>query len=361
MWGGSPIREANFGELNWKTVIALALTVNLLAAPARADEIADFYRGKTLQLIVGYGPGGGNDVYARLLARHMGRHMPGTPNIVVQNMPGAGSLVAANTIANLAPRDGTAFGTFARNLPLSSVIGGHANIRFDARKLTWLGSASSYAGDAYILWVRPGAAVQSIDDARRPAGPALVLSGTAEGDTSYDVPVLLKQVLGLNIKLIGGYPDSNALFLAAENKEVDGRVADLSSVASSRPQWLTDMRQLLQFGRASRHPDFPVVPTARELAPSEADRLLIEIMELPFLLTRPYAGPAGIPPARAAALQAAFLAVQKDAAYLDEAARLKLDISPIGPAEVLAALDLIAAAPPELTQRVRQLLAGTGK
>ena len=271
-------------------------------------------------------------------------------------MPGAGSLVAANAIANLAPRDGTVFGTFARNLPVMSVLGGHANIRFDARKLTWLGSASSYVDDAYILWVRPDAAVTSIEAARAAGGAPLVLSGTAEGDTSYDVPVLLRQVLGLNIKLIGGYPDSNALFLAAENKEVDGRVADLSSVASSRPQWLTGMRQLLQFGRATRHPDFQATPTARELAASEADRLLIEIMELPFLLTRPYVAPSGVPPARAKALQAAFMAVQSDAAYVDEAKRLKLDVSPIGPAEVAAALDRVAGAPPELLGRVRKLL-----
>ena len=336
--------------------LALFVLCPMLALSAQADEVADFYRGKTLQLIVGYGPGGGNDVYARLLARHMGRYVPGAPAIVVQNMPGAGSLLAANYLANLAARDGTAFGTFARNLPLSSVIGGHANIRFDARKLTWLGSASSYVEDAYILWVRPDAPASSIEAARRTGGPPLVLSGTAEGDTSYDVPVLLRQALGLNVKLIGGYPDSNALYLAAENKEVDGRVADLSSIASSRPQWLKQMRTLLQFGRATRHPDFANVPTARELATSDADRQLIEIMEVPFLLTRPYAAPTGVPATRATALQAAFLAVQRDTAYLEEAARLKLDISPIGPAEVQAALQRIAAAPPELVERVRRLL-----
>jgi tripartite-type tricarboxylate transporter receptor subunit TctC len=338
--------------------IALALLVSFLLGPARADEVADFYRGRTLQVIVGYGPGGGNDVYARVLARHMGRHLPGAPNIVVQNMPGAGSLVAANYIANLAPKDGTAFGTFARNLPLSSVIGGHANIRFDARKLTWLGSASSYAGDAYILWVRLDSSVQSIDDAWQQARRPLMLSGTAEGDTSYDVAVLLRDVLKLNIKLIGGYPDSNALFLAAENKEVDGRVADLSSVMSSRPQWRTGMRQLLQFGRATRHPDFPSVPTARELAPAPADAALIEIMEAPFVLSRPYAGPSGIPPARAKALQAAFMAMQKDPAYVEEATRLQLDLSPIGPTEVQALLDRVAGSPPELLARVRTLLGG---
>ena len=323
-----------------------AFAAALSCAVAGADEVADFYKGRTLQLIVGYGPGGGNDVYARLLARHMGRHLPGAPAIVVQNLPGAGSLVAANTIAVTAPKDGSTFGTFARNLPVASVVGGNANIRFDARRLTWLGSTSSYLDDAYILWVRPDAAVRSLEDARRAGGPPLVLSGTAEGDTSYDVPVLLTRALKLNIKLVGGYPDSNAMFVAAERKEVDGRVADLSSVASSRPHWLGGgMLTLLQFGRATRHRSYSDVPTARELAPTPADRALIEIMEAPFALTRPYAAPPGVPTARAAALQAAFLAVQKDAAYLEEAARLKLDISPIGPQEVADLLDRVAASP----------------
>ncbi len=339
---------------------AVGWALSLAAGSAAADEAADFFRGKTVQVIVGYGPGGGNDVYARLLARHMGRHIPGNPGLVVQNMPGAGSLVAANYLANVAPKDGTAIGTFARNLPLASAVGANPNIRFDARKLTWLGSASSYRDDAYILWVRPEAKVRSIAEARKSGGEQLVLAGTSEGDTSYDVPVLLRQVLGLDIKLIGGYRDSNGMFQAVEGKEVDGRLADLSSVSSARAHWLKPgaMLQLLQFGRATRHKDFPDVPTARELASSASDRLLIETMEAPFALTRPYAGPAGIPPARAKALQAAFLAVQSDAAYLEEARLLRLDISPIGPAEVDALLKRIAEAPEALKAEVKKLAGG---
>lgn len=343
-----------------KRMAAFAFAVTLGASGMKADEAADFFRGKSIQVIVGYGPGGGNDVYARLLARHMGRHIPGNPGLVVQNMPGAGSLVAANHLANVAPRDGTAIGTFARNLPLASVVGGNPNIRFDARKLTWLGSASSYRDDAYILWVRPEAKVRSITDARASGGESLVLAGTSEGDTSYDVPVLLRQALGLNIKLIGGYRDSNGMFQAVEGNEVDGRAADLSSVSSARAHWLKPgaMLKLLQFGRATRHKDFLDVPTARELAASESSRLLIETMEAPFALTRPYAGPAGIPAARAKALQSAFMAVQSDPSYLEEARRLKLDISPIGPAAVDELLVRIDAAPDALKSEVRKLVGG---
>lgn len=328
------------------------------AGPSQADEIADFYRGRTIQVVVGYGPGGGNDVYARLLARHMGRYIPGGPGLVVQNMPGAGSLVAANHLANIAPKDGTAIGTFARNLPLASVIGGNPNIRFDARKLTWLGSASSYRDDAYILWVRPEAKVRSIEEARKPGGQPLVLAGTSEGDTSYDVPVLLRQVLGLDIKLIGGYRDSNGMFMAVEGGEVDGRVADLSSVSSSRAHWLKPgaMLKLLQFGRATRHKDLPDVPTARELARTAAERSLIETMEVPFALSRPYVAPPALAASRAKALQAAFMAVQSDPAYVEEAQRLKLDISPIGPEEVDALLAGVAGSPEALKAEVRRFV-----
>jgi tripartite-type tricarboxylate transporter receptor subunit TctC len=330
--------------------------------PAAADEVADFYKGRTVQVVVGYGPGGGNDVYARLLARHMSRHLPGQPGFVVQNMPGAGSLVAANYLANVAPKDATVIGTFARNLPLASIVGGNPNIRFDARQLTWLGSASSYAGDAYILWVRPDAKTKSIIAARKPGSDPLVLAGTSEGDTSYDVPVLLTRTLGLNIKLIGGYRDANGMFQAVEGREADGRVADLSSVSSSRAHWLQPgaMLALLQFGRSTRHKDFADVPTARELATSDDGRGLIAMMEAPFALSRPYAAPAGIPVARAKALQAAFMAVQKDAAYLQEAGRLKLDVSPIGPDAVASLLAGIAASPEALKAEVRKL-AGAAK
>jgi tripartite-type tricarboxylate transporter receptor subunit TctC len=344
--------------VRWLSAAFLAVT-GFATPVAHADPVADFYKGKQINIIVGYGPGGGNDVYARLLGRHIGKYIPGNPNVVVQNMPGAGSLRAVNYLYNVAPKDGTAFGTFARNMPLLSVLGTNTNVQFDPRKLTWLGSSSSYANDAYILFVRPDAAVKSIEDARRPDGPPLILSGTAEGDTSADVPLLLRDALGLNIKLVTGYPDSNAMFFAAEKKEVDGRVADLSSVASSRPHWLRPdgMRALLQFGRSTRHPEFPDVPTARELARSDADRLLIEISELPYGLTRPYAAPPGVPADRAKALQAAFMAVHKDTQYLEEAGKLKLDISPISGEEVLRVVDKIGAAPPAVLERIKKLQA----
>jgi tripartite-type tricarboxylate transporter receptor subunit TctC len=274
-------------------------------------------------------------------------------------MPGAGSLRAANYLNAIAPRDGTVIATFSRNMPLLGVIGANQNILFDPRKFVWLGSSSSFANDAYIMIVRKDAPVQSIDDARRPGGPALVLGGTAEGASGNDVPVILRDTVGLHIKQVVGYPDSNAIFFAIERGEVHGRTVDLSSVKAVKPEWLkrkSNYRVLVQFARTSRHPEFPDVPTARELAKDAKARALIEFAEMPYALSRPFAAPPGVPPERAAALRIAFLAVHKDPLYLADAAKLRIDVSPVGGDDVLRAIERIAAAPPELHDYIKRLL-----
>jgi tripartite-type tricarboxylate transporter receptor subunit TctC len=341
----------------WLVALVAALVLGLAAA--RADDVADFYRGRQVTLIVGFGPGGGYDVYARLLARHIGKYIPGHPNVVVENMPGAGSLRAANYIYSVAAKDGSTFGLFARDIPLVALLGIDPNVRFDPRNFTWLGSSSSYADDAYLLMLHKDAPVKSIADARRPGSPPMVIGGTAEGSTSDDIPILLRDLLGLHIKLIAGYRDSGVLFLAIDQNEVEGRTVGLSSVRSAHPQWLapnSDMRVLLQFGRASRLPEFADVPTARELAPDDRSRSLIELAELPYRLSRPFAAPPDLPPARAKALQTAFLAVQKDPDYLADAAKLKIDISPVGSEAALQAIDRLALAPPDLRTALKSLL-----
>src|SRR5262245_2948311 len=245
--------------------VLAAVTLTALGADhARADGVADFYQGRQLNLIVGYGPGGGYDVYARLIARHLGKYIPGHPAVVVQNMPGAGSLRAVNYLYNVAPRDGSVIAAFARDMPLIGILG-NPNVRFDASKFAWLGSSSSYGNDAYLLFTRRDAQVKSIADARRAGGPPLLLGGTGEGSSGNDVPIVLRDALGLNLKLIAGYPDSNALFLAIDRREIDGRSVGLSSVQSSHAQWLrpgSGMHVLVQFARSTRHGDFPDVPTA---------------------------------------------------------------------------------------------------
>ena len=342
---------------------AFIFAVALLATPAQADDVADFYKGKNITLIVSYGPGGGYDVYARVLARHMSRHIPGNPSIVVQNMPGAGSLRGTNYLYNVAPKDGTAFGTFARNMAMLGLLKTGQNIQFDPKKFTWLGSSSSLQNDAYVLLLRRDAKVKTVEEARRAGGPPIVLGSTAQGTSSDAMGVLLREWLDFNVKVIPGYTDSSVLFLAIERGEVEGRTVGLSSVKANKPDWLKPngfARVMVMFGRGTRFPEFPDAPTARELAKNAADRNLIEILEMPYALSRPYAAPPGVPADRARALQQAFMATQKDPAYLADAAKVGVEISPIGAAQIHALIDQIAKTPADQIKRIESLLTAGG-
>jgi tripartite-type tricarboxylate transporter receptor subunit TctC len=330
----------------------------LLAAPARADGVTDFYKGKTVQLVLGYGPGGGYDVYARVLAQHMGKHIPGNPNVVVQNMPGAGSLRATNYLYNTAPRDGSVFGGFARDMPLIGVLAENSAVQFDPRNFTWLGSVANSQEDAYLMVGRKAAKVKSIEDALKSDGAAFVIGATGEGGGGNDWAVLLRDLLGLNLKIIVGYPDSGALFIAIERGEIDGRSLDYSALRSSRPQWLeatSPMHVLLQFGRATRHHDFPNVPTAIELAKTDKAKSLITIGDLSNTLARPFAAPPGVPADRAKALRDAFMATVQDKDFLADAARLRIDVSPLDGDEILRRIERIAASPAEHLDYLRKL------
>jgi tripartite-type tricarboxylate transporter receptor subunit TctC len=210
--------------------------------------------------------------------------------------------------------------------------------------------------------VRKDAPVKTAEEARRPGGPDLLLGGTAEGATGGDVPKILRDALGLHIKQVLGYRDTAAIFLAMERGEVMGRTTDLSAIRSTRPQWLkpdSDFRLLVAFARLTRHPDFPDVPTARELATTDAARALIEFTEMPLLtMSRPFAAPPGIPPERARALQTAFMAAHRDPQYIADAAAVGVEISPVSAEQLTASLDKMAAASPEILEYVRKLLAG---
>ncbi len=346
----------------WAAVLAF---LALVASNARADAVADFYRGKLIRVVVGFASGGGYDVYARLLARHLGKHIPGNPGLVVQNMVGAGGLRAANFIYGAAPKDGTAIGILTRDMPLLAVLGANAAVQFDPRKFTWIGSSSSFVDDAYVLMVRADAPAASIAEARRPGGPPLVLAGSAEGAPGSDVPLILRDTIGLNAKVVGGYPDSGAMFLAMERGEVHGRTVDLSTVRTFRSGWLqpgSGMRVLAQFARSTRHPELPEIPTARELAPTDDALALIKLAEQPYAMARPFAAPPEVPHDRAEALQAAFLATHRDPQYLEEAAKLRIDVSPVSGAAVLEMVERIAGASPRSVDRLRKLLTeGDGK
>jgi len=341
-------------------VAAALLLTGVLTTQASADAVSDFYKGKTITMIVSYGPGGGYDTYGRILAQHMSKHIPGKPTIIINNMPGAGSLKGANYIYNVAPKDGTAFGIFARNMPMLALLDKtDQNVQFDPLKYTWIGSSSSGENDAYILITRKDAKANTIEKMRQSGGPPLILGSTGEGTSSDAWPIVLRDMLGFNIKSIAGYTDSGALFLAMERGEIEGRTTGLSSVRANKPEWLKPdgiMQIVVVMGRKTRYPDFPNVPTARELAKSDKDRGLIEILELPYAMSRPFAAPPGVPADRAAALQKAFMDTHKDPDYLRDAEKLKVDVSPIDGKEILERIQTISKLPPEQMKQVEALI-----
>ena len=339
--------------------LGLFLASALLATPAGAQE--NFYKGKQISLVVGYGTGGGYDVYARLVARHMSRFIPGNPNVVVQNMPGAGSLRAVNHLYNVAPKDGTAFAMFSSSMPVRSILGGNKSVQFDSLKMTWLGSSSSFAGDAYLLVVRADAPRGTIDQARRTDGDLLVIGSSGPGSSSYDIPAVLRDTIGLRYKMVSGYPGSADLFLAMERNETQARMVNLTGLKAVKADWLkpgSPYRVLVQFGRKTRVDDLPDVPTARELALNPSARDLINLVEIPFELSRPFAAPPGVPADRAKILQTAFRDAHRDPQFLAEAKNLDLDISPIGPDEVLTALKSVEKADPQHLEYLLKLYAG---
>ncbi len=342
----------------------LWLVAFFCGASGACAAAVDFYRGRTVTLIIGYGPGGGYDLYARLLARHMTRHIPGEPAIVVQNMPGAGSMRAANHLFVAAPRDGATFGMFDRNMPLVAFLGGNPNVQFDPLKFLWLGSLSDSSDDAFVLWARRSVAAHSIAELRRPDGPALTVGVATPGATDNDVGVILRDISGLRLNLVQGYADSNTVGLAVERGEVDAQLIGYVTSKIVRPTWLeagSPMQILVQFGRATRHPELPDVPTARELASDAAARQLIDLAQFPYAIARPFVAPPGVPADRASALQEAFRQTAVDPQFLAEANKLNLEISPV---DGIAATKLIVemgATPAALRERLRQALYGAAK
>ena len=341
-------------------LVAIATFFALTSLAHAQDAVAAFYQNRQVNLVVGYGPGGGYDLTARLVARHMGRFIAGNPQIVVQNMPGAGSLRAANYLFEAAPRDGTTFGVFGSDIPLIGLLHTNPGVQFDAQNFTWLGSSSSFANDAYVLIVRADAGSPSLAAARQEGGAPIVLGGTGEGARDADVPKILRDALGLNIKQVLGYPDSPSLLLAVERGELEGRMFDFSWIRQNRPAWFrpgSGFNALLQFARETRHPDLAGVPTARELAADDKARALIAFAETPLLTTaRPFAAPPGIPAERAKALQQAFLATHRDPEFLAEAARMGIEISPIGADAVARGIARLADAPPAVIAYMKALL-----
>jgi tripartite-type tricarboxylate transporter receptor subunit TctC len=302
-------------------------------------------------MLVGTSPGGINDISARLVARHLSRFIPGAPNVIVQNNPGAGGLVTANRLFFNAERDGSVLAKLERAVP-QLAIQGNPNAQFDPAKFSWLGSLSSYVDDAYLMLVNAQHPARSVADLKSP-GISVALGADNAASSNLIFAVIAKEVLGLNVKVVRGYTGAAPLFLAMQRGEIDGQMVGLSSVRTGqRDLWNRHaFRPLMAFGRTTRHPEFPDIPIGRELTGNPEALLLIEFAELPFFMALPFAAPPGIPADRASALQAAFAAMCADRAFREEAEMLGIDLSPIGADAILQLLARTAKTPPEVIAR----------
>ena len=329
----------------------LALLALLVAKSAQAQSPADFHKGRTLTLVVSVPPGGGYDVLARAVGRHIGRHVPGQPNVVVQNMPGAGGVVAINWLANLAPKDGTAIALVSNNTPFEPLFG-NREARYDPGKINWIGSPGSEIG---IWGVWHASPVMRWQDAREREVTSAI-TGITSGHNLYTR--VLAETLGLKLKAIAGYPGQNEIYLAMERGEVDGTAYILlNSLPASRPTWIAEkkVRLLMQYGFA-RHPSIPDVPFALDLVTREEDRQFMEATFGPLIAGRPFGAPPDVPPERVEILRAAFAATMTDPQFLAEAKALKIEVdAPLSGPQLQKVVERANATPPQVAARVRAL------
>ena len=325
------------------------------AGPATAESAADFYRGGQVDLYIGYSPGGGYDTYARVLARHIGRHIPGNPTVVPQNMPGAGSLTLANYLYNIAPKDGTAIGTFGRGLAMEPLLGG-GGTRFDATRFAWIGSMNNEVS-VCVSW--HDSPVQTVADL---ATQELIVGGTGSGSDTHIFPVVLRNLLGLNIRLISGYPGGNDVLLAMERGEVDGRCGwSWATVLAVRPDWLAEDRiNILVQMALAKHPDLPDVPLITDLARNDDERQAMELIFARQVMGRPYVAPPGVPAGRLDALRRAFDATLRDEAFLEDARRIDLELNPVSGEELDAVIARIYGATPAAVRIATDAIRASG-
>jgi tripartite-type tricarboxylate transporter receptor subunit TctC len=305
------------------TIGAGVLLAGLIAPPsAMADDIEDFYRGKEIILYVGYPAGGSYDRYSRTLARHLGRHIPGTPRMIVKNRPGAGSLLLANGVYQGGQQDGTAIANVGRAIATAALLG-DAAAKFDGRRFTWLGSMNNEV-NVCVVWHTVPVSFWS-DLTTRGA----ILGGTGAGSDTDSFPLVLNNILGTRFTLMTGYPSGNDINAAMENGVIEGRCAwSWASISSRHPEWVKDRRiKLLAQLSTAKHPAMQQVPLVTEFATSKKDLQTLKLIFSRQLWGRPYVIGPDVPKARAMALRTAFAKTMKDPAFLKDAKRQKLEVN----------------------------------
>ena len=320
------------------------------ALPASAQTAEEFYKGKSVSLVIGFSVGGGYDLYGRHLARHIGKHIPGAPSIVPQNMPGAGSLKAANFIYTAAPKDGTAIGTFARSTGINPLL--ESGATFDGTKFSWLGSVTDDVSTCLTWHTSP---VKTWKDfLQKP----VTLGGQGLSSDPDIFARLYKNVFGAPIKLVSGYPGTNEITLAMERGEVDGLCGlSWSTIKTRHSTWLNDKKvNILVQSAMKKVPELGDVPLVIELVKDKEKLQILKLILAAQEMARPFAAPPGVPADRVAALRAAFDATMKDKEYLADATRLKIDVNPVGGNALDELLAELYATPKDVVKKASEAI-----
>jgi tripartite-type tricarboxylate transporter receptor subunit TctC len=323
----------------------LATLVVATRAPAQVD-----LAGKSVQMMIGFGAGGGYDLWGRIVGRYIGRHLPGNPSVVPQNMPGAGSYVAASYMFNVAPKDGTVLGIIARDAalgPLSGAIGA----RFDPLRLSWIGTP---AKETSVCIAYHTAAVKTVQDlTTRP----LIVGDTGPGTGTRSYPKALNELIGTKFRIVGGFPASSDVFLAMERGEVEGICESLDSIKIRRPTWIPERTVSILFqGGAEANPELKDVPLVLDLAHTTEARRAIEFLYAGQGIGRPFVAPPDLPPERLAMLRNAFDATMADADFLAEARKSQLEVAPDSGEHLAALIGRIYATPRPIVEKITALI-----
>ena len=324
------------------------------AAPAAAGgQVADFYRGKTIRIVVGFSPGGGFDTYARAISRYLGKYVPGNPVIVVENMPGAGSMLSANNLANTLPKDGTVIAHFIGGIILQQYLG-NPGAQFDASKFQYLGAPTPDSG---VCVVRKDAGVSNLAELRNRSEP-LIFAGTAAGSNTDDIPNVLRQALGLNLKLVSGYAGTAEMRLAIDRGEAQAGCWGWESLSVTYADGLGagTVVPIAQAGDQP-HPDLPSVPMFRDLATTDVQREVVKFgIDAPAVFNRPFVVAADVPADRLAALRQAFADTLKDPGFVEDAQKAKLAIAPISGERITELVQDLVRMPPDVKSTLQSVM-----
>jgi tripartite-type tricarboxylate transporter receptor subunit TctC len=332
-----------------RTILGAGLLLASLAlAPACAQSVADFYRGKTVNVLIGVGVGGEYDLQARLVARHLGKHIPGNPGVVPQNMTGAGGIKMANYLFAQAPRDGTYIGMLGNNFAATQAVGGQG-VQFDVVKFRWLGTIAPVI-ETMAVWHTAG--VKTIEDVRR---KEVVAGASGKGAITFIYPSMMNELLGTRFKIVTGYAGGNEINLAMERGEVQARNNTWSSWKATKAAWLKDGKINVIVQAGPRAPDLEV-PSVEDLARTPDERKLIELVVSGTRLGRPMATTPDVPEDRLAALRAAYRATMADPAFLAEAANLNFEVAPVYGEDMQKIVGEVMSTPKELAARAKHLL-----